>query len=107
MGGDLAADGIEIGGVDGLQGLGHPAVQQAAASRLQCPVGSFAQLVVAEIIGIEASLAHDASLPEFVQLAGQVFLIDVVALQQQGDGKLASDGGGQAGELSSWGRKLG
>ncbi len=55
VGCELAADAVELDGVEALEGLRHAAVQHAPAGRARSLVGGLAQLVVAEVVGVDAA----------------------------------------------------
>ena len=63
MGCDLAAGVVEGISMFCFQGLGDPAMQQPPPCRAERGVGHRAQLLVAEVIGIVAVLAHNAPPP--------------------------------------------
>ena len=71
MRGDLAANGIQIVGVDGFERCGDLPMNQAAPRGAQSFIGGVADTVVAEVVAIVALIAHDAVLQKLVQGADQ------------------------------------
>src|SRR4051812_20120163 len=73
-------------------------MQQPAAGWADLVIGGFAQLVMAEVIGIGALLAYDAPLPEFIQPAHERFLVVPTRQCQHVRGKFTAYGGSKMGK---------
>src|SRR5215213_3996035 len=57
----------------------------------KCEVGDLANLVVAEVVGVSASLAHDTAVPELVQTANQRIFAGVARISEDIRCELTAD----------------
>jgi hypothetical protein len=96
---DLAADGIEIGGMPVFQGSRDRPVVAPPPSGAEGKVSDFANFVVAEIVGVGASLADDTASPEFVQGANQRLLAGVARIREDSWRELSTDRRGEADQV--------
>jgi hypothetical protein len=99
---NLAADGIEIACMQVFQRLRDGGVVAPPPGGAEGEVGNLADLVVAEVVGVGAPLAHDTAAPEFVQSANQRLFAGVARIREDSRRELSADRRGEADQIPRW-----
>ncbi len=94
----LGCDGVDVPGVQQLEDLGDPPVQQPASRRADRRVRRFAQQVVGEVVAV-AELPHDPAPPELVHCLHDGISVKVARLGEQVEGEVRADRSRQARHL--------
>ena len=97
--GELRRHGVGVVGVQQLQALRDAPVQQPAPGRAHVRVGGVAEQVVGEVVAA-TDLAQDAAAPQLVDRADHGVGGEVGGLGEQVEGDVATDGGGEPGDLA-------
>jgi len=89
-----------ISGVDQLESLGHPAVQQRTARRADLAVRGGAKQVVDEVVAGRRPGADDPPPPQLVHRADQRVAVEVAGRGEEVKGEVAADHRRQLGDLA-------
>ena len=96
--GELSRDGVRVVGVQELEGLGHPAVQQPPLRRAYLRVCRLPEQVVGEVVAV-AELAHDPAPPQLVDRSHHGAGVEVARLREQFEGEVRAHRRREAGHL--------
>ena len=91
---DLGAHRVEVRGVEQLERLGDPPVEQPSPARADARIRGVADPVMAEVVGVEALLADDLALPQLVERPDQAGLLELARLFEDLEREGATDRGG-------------